>query len=116
MSKALKMPMVALTSFAMAGDKKKVLCLGFTGYLTKPFDTETSGQRKKKTSKRYYINEKGRNSLFYHLKSLESTFIISKIKRIGGKTRKWVPTKLVLSSLLLYPFQLIRSEEKKFRT
>jgi len=47
-SKPLKMPMVALTSFAMAGDKKKVLCLGFTGYLTKPFDTETSGQRKKR--------------------------------------------------------------------
>ena len=115
MSKALKMPMVALTSFAMAGDKKKVLCLGFTGYLTKPFDTETSGQRKK-TSKRYYINEKGRYALSYHLKSLERIFIISKIKRIGGKTRKWVPTKLFLSSLLLYPFQLIRYEEKKFRT
>ena len=40
-SKAPRMPIVALTSFAMAEDKKKALNLGFTGYLTKPIDTET---------------------------------------------------------------------------
>ena len=40
-SKAPRMPIVALTSFAMAEDKKKALNSGFTGYLTKPIDTET---------------------------------------------------------------------------
>ena len=34
-------------------------------------------EEKRKTSKRYYITEKGRNALSYHLKSLEG-LIISK--------------------------------------
>ena len=33
---------------------------------------------KMKSSKRYYITEKGRNALSYHLRSLEGLFIISK--------------------------------------
>ena len=35
---------------------------------------------KKKTSKLYYISEKGRNALSYHLKSLEGLSIIRKNK------------------------------------
>ena len=33
---------------------------------------------KMKSSKRYYITEKGRNALSYHLRSLEGLFVISK--------------------------------------
>lgn len=33
---------------------------------------------KKKSATRYYITEKGRNALSYHLMSLEGLFIISK--------------------------------------
>ena len=35
-------------------------------------------KEKKNSSKRYYITDKGRNALSYHLKSLEGLFIISK--------------------------------------
>ncbi len=34
-------------------------------------------KEKKKTSKRYYITEKGRNALSYHLKSLEGLTVVS---------------------------------------
>ena len=35
------LPMIAVTSFAMAGDRQKVLAIGFTGYLEKPINPET---------------------------------------------------------------------------
>ncbi len=35
-------------------------------------------EEKWKNSKRYYITEKGKNALSYHLKSLEGLFIVSK--------------------------------------
>ena len=34
-------PLVAATSFAMAGDRDKALAIGFDGYLEKPFDAES---------------------------------------------------------------------------
>lgn len=36
-----KIPLVAATSFAMAGDREKAIALGFDGYLEKPYDPET---------------------------------------------------------------------------
>lgn len=32
------LPVIAMTSFAMAGDQERMLALGFTGYLEKPID------------------------------------------------------------------------------
>jgi two-component system cell cycle response regulator DivK len=34
-------PLVAATSFAMAGDRAKAIALGFDGYLEKPFEPES---------------------------------------------------------------------------
>ena len=34
-------PIVAVTSYAMAGDRERALLLGFVGYLEKPISTET---------------------------------------------------------------------------
>lgn len=34
-------PIVAVTSYAMAGDREKALGLGFVGYIEKPIVTET---------------------------------------------------------------------------
>jgi CheY-like chemotaxis protein len=39
--KLRQIPLVAATSFAMAGDREKALQLGFDGYMEKPYDPET---------------------------------------------------------------------------
>jgi two-component system cell cycle response regulator DivK len=36
-----KTPLVAVTSYAMPGDRERALGLGFSGYIEKPIDTET---------------------------------------------------------------------------
>lgn len=36
-----KVPIVAVTSYAMAGDKDRVMAAGFTGYIEKPIKPET---------------------------------------------------------------------------
>ena len=36
-----QIPIVAVTSYAMAGDRERALQLGFVGYLEKPISTET---------------------------------------------------------------------------
>ena len=36
-----QIPIVAVTSYAMAGDRERALALGFVGYLEKPIATET---------------------------------------------------------------------------
>ena len=43
-----KVPIIALTSYAMVGDEEKALSAGFTGYLTKPIDQTTFLQEIKK--------------------------------------------------------------------
>jgi CheY-like chemotaxis protein len=37
----LDLPMIALTSYAMPGDREKVLGMGFNGYIEKPINPET---------------------------------------------------------------------------
>lgn len=37
----LKVPILAVTSYAMPGDRDKALAAGFTGYLEKPINPET---------------------------------------------------------------------------
>lgn len=34
-------PLIALTSYAMAGDRQRAMASGFAGYIEKPFATET---------------------------------------------------------------------------
>ncbi|EMS77410.1 response regulator [Desulfotignum phosphitoxidans] len=44
-------PVIALTSFAMAGDRKRLLAEGFTGYISKPIDKNQFLKSVKKTIK-----------------------------------------------------------------
>jgi len=39
----VSLPMVAVTSLAMPGDRERLLGIGFQGYLSKPIDTRTFG-------------------------------------------------------------------------
>lgn len=39
--KTKNIPVIALTSYAMTGDKEKFLRLGFSDYISKPIDTKT---------------------------------------------------------------------------
>jgi len=48
----MKIPVVALTSFAMQGDEEKALSAGCAGYITKPIDTREFA----KTVAQYYPN------------------------------------------------------------
>ncbi len=41
MPEVAEIPIVAVTSYAMAGDRERALQLGFVGYLEKPISTET---------------------------------------------------------------------------
>ena len=36
-----EIPIVALTSYAMAGDREKAMAAGCTGYIEKPINSET---------------------------------------------------------------------------
>lgn len=36
-------PVVAVTAYAMAGDRERLLATGFDGYISKPIDTRTFG-------------------------------------------------------------------------
>jgi CheY-like chemotaxis protein len=38
-----QLPIVAVTSLAMPGDRERLLSIGFSGYLSKPIDTRTFG-------------------------------------------------------------------------
>lgn len=38
-----KVPVVAVTAFAMPGDKERLLACGFDGYISKPIDTRQFG-------------------------------------------------------------------------
>jgi CheY-like chemotaxis protein len=38
-----QMPIVAVTSLSMPGDRERLLSIGFQGYLSKPIDTRTFG-------------------------------------------------------------------------
>ena len=39
-----KLPVVAVTAQAMAGDRERLLATGFDGYVSKPIDTKTFGE------------------------------------------------------------------------
>jgi CheY-like chemotaxis protein len=41
MTEIRHIPIVALTSYAMPGDREKALAIGCVGYIEKPFDPET---------------------------------------------------------------------------
>ncbi len=47
--KTMNIPVIALTSYAMAGDKEKLLGLGFNDYISKPIDVN----KFKETIKKY---------------------------------------------------------------
>ena len=38
-----RLPVIAVTAFAMRGDKERFLRMGFNGYLSKPLDTRSFG-------------------------------------------------------------------------
>jgi two-component system cell cycle response regulator DivK len=53
-SELAHIPIVGVSSYAMAGDREKAMNVGFIGYVEKPINPETFGQEIKR-----FFNKKG---------------------------------------------------------
>jgi CheY-like chemotaxis protein len=60
------LPIVAVTSLAMPGDRERLLSIGFSGYLSKPIDTRTFGAAIEAFLKRPADEVKGKRHVRRH--------------------------------------------------